>query len=182
MARDEPGPDPPSFGEVRDALTPPGTGKGALWDALKAAQRTGGHIPGAVAPDVSAEPPAGLLEALRAATRTMPCPQCRTFHPQGTDCPAGFPQAGYGSLPDQSLAVHAKQLMATGHLTAQDAARLAREIPEPSFPEDPFTPGKLAAAATADWFRDLCEAGIPVSSVESILGHMLAAFATGKEG
>ena len=48
---------------------------------------------------------------------------------------------------------------------------------EADLPADPFTPGKLAAAATKDWYDDLLDAGIPLASVERILGSMLAAAA-----
>ena len=46
-------PEPLSFGEVFDAATPPGTDKAALLAALKAAQVTGGQLPGNRAPDIS---------------------------------------------------------------------------------------------------------------------------------
>ena len=49
-------------------------------------------------------------------------------------------------------------------------------------PLDPFTPGAEASAALAEMYSDLCTAGIPVASVESILGHMLAAYQLGKDG
>ena len=45
--------DPLTLSEVFDAVTPQGTDKKALLDALKAAQRTGGQIPGRTAPDIS---------------------------------------------------------------------------------------------------------------------------------
>jgi len=44
---------PLSFGEVRDAMMPPGADKDALWAALKQAHRTGGYVPGSRAPDIS---------------------------------------------------------------------------------------------------------------------------------
>ena len=46
-------PEPLSFDEVFDAVTPPGTDKAALLAALKAAQVTGGQLPGNRAPDIS---------------------------------------------------------------------------------------------------------------------------------
>ena len=36
----------PTFDEIKDAMMPPGTDKDALWEALKGAHRTGGHVPG----------------------------------------------------------------------------------------------------------------------------------------
>jgi hypothetical protein len=45
--------EPLTYDEVFDAVTPPGTDKKALLDALKAAQRTGGQFPGNRAPDIS---------------------------------------------------------------------------------------------------------------------------------
>lgn len=45
--------DPLTLGEVFDAVTPQGTDKAALLAALKAAQVTGGQLPGNRAPDIS---------------------------------------------------------------------------------------------------------------------------------
>lgn len=48
--------EPVTFGEVRDALMPPGANREALWSALKNAQRTGLFHRGATAPDISMGP------------------------------------------------------------------------------------------------------------------------------
>lgn len=43
-------------------------------------------------------------------------------------------------------------------------------------PADPFTKGSVAAAGLAEMFEDLVASGIPVGSVERILGAMLATY------
>jgi hypothetical protein len=105
--------DSPSFDEIKDAMMPPGTDKDALWAALKGAQRTGGHMPGRAAPDVSFAGTPGW----------MPFP----------------PAVG-------------------------------------SAPADPFTKGSEAAAGLAEMYEDLLASGIPLASVERILGAMLATY------
>ena len=45
-----------------------------------------------------------------------------------------------------------------------------------SEPPDPFTRGSEASAALAEMFGDMVDAGIPVASVERILGAMLATY------
>jgi len=45
-----------------------------------------------------------------------------------------------------------------------------------SAPPDPFTKGSEAAGALAEMYEDLLGAGIPLSSVENILGVMLATY------
>lgn len=123
----------PTFDQLRDALMPPGTDKDALWAALKNAHRTGGHVPGRPAPDISFGPSPGLADALR----TRPCMACANYHPSGTPCPA----------------------------RAQTA-----------IPADPFTKGSVAAAGLAEMYEDMVASGIPVGSVERILGAMLATY------
>lgn len=61
-ARDE----PVTFSELKDHLMPPGSPKDALWAALKAAQRTGGALPGRTAPDISG-PASGVPDVAKAA-------------------------------------------------------------------------------------------------------------------
>ena len=58
----------------------------------------------------------------------------------------------------------------------------ASEAMLPSLPADPFTPGGMADAATAEWFHGLVEAGIPVASVERSIGAMFAGIILGREG
>ena len=72
---DQPDREPPSFGEIRDALMPPGTDKDALWAALRNAQRAGGHVPGRAAPDISGDP--GFLRKLVGGSSGPP-PGART--------------------------------------------------------------------------------------------------------
>jgi len=57
---------PVTFGEVFGAVTPPGTDKDALLAALKAAQVTGGKLPGRTAPDISG-PGSGVPDVVKAA-------------------------------------------------------------------------------------------------------------------
>lgn len=127
--------DGPSFDEIKDAMMPPGTDNNALWAALKNAQRTGGHVPGQPAPDISGTPSPQLLDMLR----TRPCMACNTYHRNGTPC----------------------------------ADPLAQPFPAPP---DPFTKGSEAAAGLAEMYEDLLASGIPLASVERILGAMLATY------
>jgi hypothetical protein len=112
-------PEPLSFDEVFDAVTPPGTDKKALLDALKAAQRTGGQFPGSRAPDISG-PASAVPDVFKRA----------------------FP--ALGSAPE---------------------------------PEDPFTPGDSATIAIADTYFGLIDKGVPVASVERIIGIWLGSLA-----
>lgn len=121
----------PTFSEIRDAMMPPGTDKDALWSALKGAHRTGGHVPGRPAPDISF---GGPLSDLPATVR---------------------------------------QLISTGHITKDQLPQLAAELGDPV---DPFTKGSEAAAGLAEMYEDLLASGIPLASVERILGAMLATY------
>ena len=112
--------DPLTLGEVFDAVTPQGTDKKALLDALKAAQVTGGQLPGNRAPDISG-PASAVLDVIKRA----------------------FPALG-GTAP-------------------------------PPEPEDPFTPGDSATIAIADTYFGLIDRGVPVASVERIIGIWLGA-------
>ena len=119
----------PTFEQLRDAMMPPGTDKEALWAALKGAHRTGGHVPGQPAPDVS-------MDAIAADGLD----RLRRERQRGTPGWTPFPPA-VGSEPP-----------------------------------DPFTKGSEAAAGLAEMYEDLVASGIPVSSVERILGAMLATY------
>jgi hypothetical protein len=48
---------------------------------------------------------------------------------------------------------------------------------DPASPADPFSPGAVADTGTAEMFWGLQRAGIPLASVERILGAMFAAYA-----
>jgi len=112
--------DPLILGEVFDAVTPQGTDKAALLAALKAAQVTGGQLPGNRAPDISG-PASAVPDVFKRA----------------------FPALG-----------------------------AAAPLPEP---EDPFTPGDSATIAIADTYFGLIDRGVPVASVERIIGIWLGA-------
>ena len=58
--------DKPTYGEVFDAVTPPGTDKSALLDALRQSVRTGGQLPGRFAPDISG-PGSAVPDAVKGA-------------------------------------------------------------------------------------------------------------------
>jgi hypothetical protein len=107
--------EPLTYDEVFDAVTPPGTDKAALLASLKAAQRTGGTLPGRTAPDISG-PASAVPDVVRKA----------------------FP--AFGSAPE---------------------------------PADPFTPGDSATIAIADTYFGLIDRGVPVASVERIIGIWL---------
>ena len=120
----------PTFDEIKDAMMPPGTDKDALWAALKGAHRTGGHVPGRAAPDISFGGGGGSAD--------YPGPPGATVGP-GCYVPLGGPGG-------------------------------------PSAPADPFTKGSMASAALAEMYEDCLAAGIPLASVERILGAMLATY------
>jgi hypothetical protein len=50
-----------------------------------------------------------------------------------------------------------------------------------SAPADPFTKGSEAAAGLAEMYEDLLASGIPLASVERILGAMLATYGMTKD-
>ena len=136
----------PTFDELRDAMMPPGTDKDALWAALKGAHRTGGHVPGQPAPDISGTPSPQLLDMLRnpGAYAHYVCTICGNAHDRRVTCAdPSIPMSGRASI---------------------------------SPPPDPFTKGSEAAAGLAEMYEDLLASGIPLSSVENILGAMLAAY------
>jgi hypothetical protein len=131
--------EPVTFDEVFDAVTPPlapGASKADLLASLRHATRTGGHIPGGIAPDISMPVVTDLsgngvhpavMEALR---------------------------AGATSAPDLGAA-----------LAAHQERQRALEAPAAVSEE---------GAALAAMYHDLIVSGIPLSSVERILGAMLA--------
>ncbi len=117
----------PTFDEIKDAMMPPGADRDALWAALKGAHRTGGHVPGRPAPDISFG---------------------------GVGGGAGGPYAPY--VPPNFVGTPIP--------------------PAGSAPPDPFTKGSMASAALAEMYEDLLGSGIPLASVERILGTMLAVY------
>jgi hypothetical protein len=108
----------PSFAEVVQAFTPPGTDWGEFKAAMRQAHQDGGYRPGQVAPDISLPADGPLARAIL---------------------------GGYGQHPSQQAA-----------------------------PADPFSEADAPSVALAEMFHGMIRAGIPVASVESILGKMLA--------
>jgi hypothetical protein len=128
----------PSFSELRDAMMPSGTNRGALWDALKNAQATGGHVPGQVAPDISMPGGVPTLDAIRAITGGVIPPELSAAHDRP---PAGVTPGRHDFF----------------------------------LPADPFGHDTAPAIALAELYNDMLGAGIPLASVERILGAALAA-------
>lgn len=143
----------PTFDEIKDAMMPPGTDKDALWAALKGAHRTGGHVPGRPAPDISGTPSPGLLDALRGAGAHAyyTCPICGNAHDKRLTCADPSIRSGTPGWTPFPPAVG-------------------------SAPADPFSKGDEASAALAEMYEDMLGSGIPLASVERILGTMLAVY------
>ena len=129
---------PVTFGEVFDAVTPPGTDKNALLAALKAAQVTGGKLPGRTAPDISG-PASGVPDVVKAAfpalsprTRFPPTRSPRPTPPTSrwarcitACCAAGYPSRRWsGSSPSCSPRWDLEAAMMTA-----DEARIVRHDP-----------------------------------------------------
>ena len=172
MADDEPGlparrtgraemdsPFPPgtSFADAFSALTPPGADPNALTEALKAARR----------------PVIALPASDEDARHYSLCPRCDTVHDSRVLCADETRQA----------TAWMDRLTETGHLDKADRVRLASEMgawppnlpaPAASLPADPFTAGDLRATALSQFWHESVEAGIPVESVDRIIGVMLA--------
>ena len=55
----------------------------------------------------------------------------------------------------------------------------AAPAPDVSFPADPFGKADDAGIALAEFYRSMLAGGIPLASVEAILGHMLANLPSG---
>lgn len=87
-----------------------------------------------------------LSDAMRATENMRWCRRCSRPEPEGTGCPAD--------------AVSARQIVWAG-----------QELP---VPDDPFEPGQESGVAARILYDDMLAAGIPLSSVEAILGYMLA--------
>ena len=173
MAADEPGlparrtgraemdsPFPPgtSFADAFKLMTPPGADPNALIEALKASRR----------------PTIALPASDEDARYYALCPRCDTVHDSRVLC---------ADETERSRALMVERLTETGHLDEADRARLAREMgpwppnlpaPSPSLPADPFTAGDLRATALSQFWHEATGAGIPVESVDRIIGVMLA--------
>lgn len=136
----------PSFAEVVKAISPPGLN----WDDWKAAMRQahqdGGYRPGQVAPDISLTPQeAGKMLW---ACRPRNAERC---------CVCGSPQIVYRNYQDKAFCGPC----ANGEHPSQQ-------------PADPFTEADPASIALAEMYHGMVRAGIPVASVEGILGRMMA--------
>lgn len=168
--------EPVTFGEVVNAATPrlrPGVSKQDFLNSLRHAARTGGHVPGGAAPDISMPVVTDLsgkgvhpsvmkavmggatsLEEIgeaMASSRMLPCPQCSTHHRPGDLC-----------APPPSVR----------NLEAPPVAPL---------PSDPFA-GRDVMAGTGlhEMFEDMLAGGFTEDQATSILGKMLAAY--GRDG
>ena len=162
MAADEPGlPARRTERAEMDSPFPPGT---TFADAFKALTPPGAD-------------PNALTEALKAARRpviALPasdedarhyslCPRCDTVHDSRVLCA------------DQQQKITLDDL---------DPGRAIRRgaAGAPSQPADPFTAGDLRATALSQFWHESVEAGIPVESVDRIIGVMLAEAHGGKQG
>ena len=176
MAADEPGlparrteraemdsPFPPgtSFADAFRALTPPGADPNALTEALKAARR----------------PVIALPASDEDARHYSLCPRCDTVHDSREVC------AGSGTLRAEMLR---DEPPAGGCYFPLDGPDEPDSPPpgraSPSLPADPFTAGDLRATALSQFWHESVEAGIPVESVDRIIGVMLAEAHGGKQG
>jgi hypothetical protein len=129
----------PTFGELRDAMMPPGADKEALWSALKGAQQTGGFAPGGVVPDISMSPGGNGRPGLGgqggggSSFRLLPCMACRTFHEPGEPCakvppaspPDPFPP---GAAPAAALHEMFTDFLAAGFTEDQATAILGKML------------------------------------------------------
>jgi hypothetical protein len=130
---------------------------GDALDAMKAAMRPA--RPGDLHPDIAAmirRSGIGPFPDSQTPVSLRVCPYCHRHHESGTAC----------------------EPRAWDYPTADPVPKRPAPLP----PLDPFTPGAEASAALAEMYSDMCASGIPVASVESILGHMLAAYQLGKDG
>ena len=155
-------PEPLSFDEVFDAVTPPGTDKAALLAALKAAQVTGGQLPGNRAPDISG-PASGIPDVIKRAFPALgSVPERQPMCADGQACcVCGDPKVVYHNYRDQPFCAPC----ADG-----EPSRFA----PPAEPEDPFTQADASDIALGAMFDGMIRGGIPKDSVERIIGHMLA--------
>lgn len=140
----------PSFAEVVKAVSP----SGLDWDQWKAAMRQahqdGGYRPGQVVPDISTPMPAQMTR----------CTYCETYHDRRVDC--GHGPKPLGMSPDP------------GRPSREDLGLPPLYPAGGTQPADPFSEADAPSVALAEMYHGMVRAGIPVASVEGILGRMLA--------
>jgi hypothetical protein len=136
----------PSFAEVVQAFTPPGTDWGEFKAAMRQVHQDGGYRPGQVAPDISMSPGQAARLGVTGGARRLPGERCSA---------CGADAVVYRSYQDQPFCGSCA--------SGQQAA-----------PADPFSEADAPSVALAEMFHGMIRAGIPVASVESILGKMLA--------
>ncbi len=154
----EPAPDPsrpfPSLGDVFKAFTPAGTDPDALMAALKASEM----------PSVSSQ---RLSDAITSTADMQWCQRCARPEPATALCPAVCAE-----FAGTECVVCNKDFGVGEHrycMGIQPAGAV------PSMPADPFAPGAESGVAARILYDDMVSAGIPLSSVENIIGCMLAA-------
>ena len=155
--------DPLTLSEVFDAVTPPGTDKAALLAALKAAQVTGGQLPGnRRAPDISG-PASAVPDVIKRAFPALgSVPERQPMCADGQACcVCGDPKVVYHNYRDQPFCAPCAD------------GEPSRFAPPPE-PEDPFTEADASDIALGAMFDGMIRGGIPKDSVERIIGHMLA--------
>ena len=162
--------DPLTLGEVFDAATPQGTDRAALLAALKAAQVTGGQLPGNRAPDISG-PASGIPDVIKRAFPALgSVPERQPMCADGQACcVCGDPKVVYHNYRDQPFCAPC----ADG-----EPSRFA----PPAEPEDPFTQADASDIALGAMYDGMIRGGIPKDSVERIIGHMLADMGPREQG
>ena len=154
----EPAPDlslPGSLQDVLKAFTPAGTDPDELMESLKASRM----------PSV----PLSQIRDMRW------CRTCQRPEPADMLCPAACAEH-----PDTKCAVCSRPFGEGEHHCMGIVGGAA--LSEPSLPADPFTPGRQAGIAAMDMYDDLLAAGMPLASVERVLGAMFASLIAQTEG
>jgi hypothetical protein len=170
---DSPLPPSMSLGDVFSALTPPGTDGKALLAALKGARR----------------PTIPLPASDEDARHYSPCPRCDTVHDSRVLCDdeSLWAEAHANAAPvDEGLKQEIIPDTPSGpgwlHDPAWKPGPMDGQFSAPaSLPADPFTAGDLRATALSQFWHESVEAGIPVESVDRIIGVMLAEAHGGKQ-
>ena len=135
------------------------------------------------------------MEALKAARRptiALPasdedarhfslCPRCDTVHDSRVLCADGG-DAHARTLLEEMLADEPPPGGCYFPLTGPDEPDSAPPgRASASLPADPFTAGDLRATALSQFWHEMTESGIPVESVDRIIGVMLAEAHGGKQ-
>lgn len=185
--------EPLTFGELRDALMPPGADKEALWAALKASEvkgpakdqllgkiaefhQTGGHRPGVTAPDVSyggGTTCASCNAKGIYATHVPLGDECRLVQAVAEKnareaercCVCGSTEVVYHNYRDQPFCAPCADGEKPPGL-------------QPSGPPDPFaamTPGAVAMTGMHEAFSDLTAAGFTEDQALRFLAYAWAA-------